>query len=139
MRVALGRRPRPQVGLPLRGLPLRHEPTHTCSIAASLLLPASALHFFDRIGYTHAPFTHCPRSAAARAALGCDCAPRESADAHWFSCTPRWLKVQKLAGAWDEQVQGAWRDGPEKWAPDAGWERPPVDVETGRDEVGGRE
>jgi hypothetical protein len=27
------------------------------SIGASILLPPTAFHFFDRIGYTHQPFT----------------------------------------------------------------------------------
>jgi alpha 1,2-mannosyltransferase len=34
-------------------------PVH--SIAAALFLPKDKIHFFNEIGYEHAPYTHCPR------------------------------------------------------------------------------
>jgi alpha 1,2-mannosyltransferase len=84
-------------------------PVH--SIAAALFLPRSALHFFDRIGYTHLPFSRCPRSAAHRAAAACDCVAKDSMDTEPFSCTKRWWEVNAPAGVpasavgevvWDE-------------------------------------
>jgi alpha 1,2-mannosyltransferase len=75
------------------------------SIAAALFLPRSAIHFFDRIGYTHFPFSRCPRSAAYRAAAECDCVHKDSVDKEPFSCTKRWWQVN-----WPEGVPASAMD-----------------------------
>ncbi|KAI5151172.1 alpha 1,2-mannosyltransferase [Enteropsectra breve] len=64
-------------------------PVH--SIALSLLLDRSEIHFFENIGYTHEPFTHCPRQGK-----NCDCTAAESIDNNAFSCLSRYLKDHSL-------------------------------------------
>ncbi|EIN08953.1 glycosyl transferase [Punctularia strigosozonata HHB-11173 SS5] len=78
-------------------------PVH--SIGASILLPPTAFHFFDRIGYTHQPFTHCPRLHEDRQVGLCDCGERDSVDTTIFSCTGRWLKIMNRL-----TPGGGWRD-----------------------------
>jgi alpha 1,2-mannosyltransferase len=48
-------------------------PVH--SIAAAMFLPKEKIHFFDDIGYFHAPFQNCPAKAKQ---LKCSCAPESS-------------------------------------------------------------
>lgn len=59
-------------------------PVH--SIAASLFLDKDEIHFFDNIGYTHAPMMHCPKQGK-----NCDCVPSASVDNTNFSCLPKYL------------------------------------------------
>ncbi|RKP12470.1 putative mannosyltransferase [Piptocephalis cylindrospora] len=62
-------------------------PVH--SIAAALFLPRDKIHFFNEIGYTHSPFTHCPVSEELQ--RKCHCNPKDNFDDHGYSCTKRWL------------------------------------------------
>jgi alpha 1,2-mannosyltransferase len=69
-------------------------PVH--SLASSLFLSSSQVHFFEDIGYTHGPCTHCPTNALARG-LSCTCLADENFD--WngdFSCTKRYFKAAGL-------------------------------------------
>lgn len=59
-------------------------PVH--SIAASILLDKSEIHFFDNIGYTHGPFTHCPSGGK-----NCNCSVSDSVDFTPFSCLRKYL------------------------------------------------
>lgn len=45
-------------------------PVH--SMAVALFAKKEQIHFFDEIGYSHAPFTHCPQNTAFRKDH-CDC------------------------------------------------------------------
>lgn len=56
------------------------------SIAAALFLPKSQVHFFNNIGYTHPPFTHCPSSGG----VNCDCDASKSVDRQGLSCLPQY-------------------------------------------------
>lgn len=58
-------------------------PVH--SLAAALLLDKSQIHFFDNIGYTHEPFTHCPVNGK-----NCDCNPKDSIDYAPNSCLTKY-------------------------------------------------
>lgn len=51
-------------------------PVH--SIAAALFASKEQIHFFDEIGYSHAPFTHCPRSEEKWRKGKCGCDPNKS-------------------------------------------------------------
>jgi len=62
-------------------------PVH--SIAASLFANKSQIHFFDEIGYRHAPWAHCPRNDLIRNTK-CDCSSWDSFDYNGYSCYPRW-------------------------------------------------
>ncbi|KAN0077987.1 glycosyltransferase family 15 protein [Tylopilus felleus] len=63
-------------------------PVH--SIAASLFLPRSSIHFFDEIGYEHPPFTHCPLNGQRWVNGRCSCNPASSFDHDGYSCLRRW-------------------------------------------------
>lgn len=55
------------------------------SIAASLFLPRSQVHFFEEIGYRHEPFYHCPKGKSHR--LGaCKCDFVDNMDYQKDSC-----------------------------------------------------
>jgi alpha 1,2-mannosyltransferase len=47
------------------------------SLAATLLLPKRALHWFAQIGYEHAPLNHCPEEPAFTRGR-CQCGPAHS-------------------------------------------------------------
>lgn len=68
-------------------------PVHT--LAATLLLKPSELHYFEDIGYFHAPFASCPSSKALRLKKRCQCDPKHDSviDVDPHSCIPRWWKV----------------------------------------------
>ena len=51
-------------------------PVH--SIAAALFAPKNQLHFFNEIGYEHAPYTHCPRGEKAWTKGRCGCDPNHN-------------------------------------------------------------
>lgn len=59
-------------------------PVHT--LAAQMFLDKKEVHFFEEIGYTHPPFTHCPQNA-----IGCSCLPSKSIDFTKQSCLPHYL------------------------------------------------
>ena len=60
-------------------------PVH--SIAAALFLNKSEIHFFDKIGYTHDVFMHCPSKGKK-----CNCDVSKSVDFAYGSCLPAYLK-----------------------------------------------
>ncbi|KAK6089717.1 hypothetical protein P3W45_001359 [Vairimorpha bombi] len=62
-------------------------PVHT--LALSLFIDKSRIHFFEDIGYEHAPYKHCPSSPSRRA--DCNCDPKESVDFKDESCLRNWL------------------------------------------------
>ncbi|KXT19042.1 hypothetical protein AC579_8744 [Pseudocercospora musae] len=65
------------------------------TIAAALTLKKGEIHFFDDIGYRHAPILHCPRSAAKRLENKCICNPEENIA--WNpSCTKRFFEAANL-------------------------------------------
>ncbi len=66
-------------------------PVH--SIAAALLLPRDAIHFFDEIGYGHVPWTRCPSDDASHVSGRCLCSREDSFDYSAFSCLPRWQQL----------------------------------------------
>ncbi|CAH7689480.1 putative KRE2-alpha-1,2-mannosyltransferase [Phakopsora pachyrhizi] len=69
-------------------------PVH--SIALSVLLDPSAIHWFEDIGYRHPPFSHCPKDLKKFHHTGkCFCEVSESFDSDGYSCMSRWWKVPK--------------------------------------------
>lgn len=66
-------------------------PVH--SLAASLFLDKDEIHFFEDIGYTHTPYTHCPDNCLER---GMRCSCRENFDWDGFSCMPEYYNSQKM-------------------------------------------
>merc|ERR1712225_124062 len=60
-------------------------PVH--SIAAALFLPFEEIHFFESIGYFHAPFAACPKGDIHKDR--CYCNPEDNFNEHWYSCTPK--------------------------------------------------
>ncbi|KAK4051334.1 hypothetical protein OIV83_002818 [Microbotryomycetes sp. JL201] len=70
-------------------------PVH--SIAASLFLNKSEIHWFGRpgrdagngVGYRHNPFSHCPKNSADQ----CACNPADSFEDHWYSCTKKYKRI----------------------------------------------
>ncbi|KAI1608156.1 alpha 1,2-mannosyltransferase [Exophiala viscosa] len=79
-------------------------PVH--SIAASLLLNKSEIHFFNEIAYYHIPFTHCPTGDDVRLKLRCHCNPADNFDWKGYSCTSRYFDLNQLAKpeGWMDQV-----------------------------------
>ncbi|KAI9886125.1 MAG: sensitivity to high expression protein she9 [Watsoniomyces obsoletus] len=69
-------------------------PVH--SIAASLLLDKSEIHFFNDIAYYHVPFTHCPTSDKVRTQNKCHCNPKDNFDWKGYSCTARFFDINGL-------------------------------------------
>jgi len=69
------------------------------SIAASLFLPKDKIHFFNDIGYYHAPYGHCPYDQGPLE-LECDCHPKDTEfsnkfyDYHKNSCMRRYFKAK---------------------------------------------
>jgi len=66
-------------------------PVHTMAI--SLFLPKDKTHFFDKIGYTHEPHTHCPQDVDFSIER-CDCKVGLSIDWRDWSCYPKWHIMQ---------------------------------------------
>lgn len=81
-------------------------PVHT--IAVCLLLPREQIHYFEDIGYTHPPFTHCPSeearaqspatsqqqsSASNPESPVCDCQPSASVSLSIPGCTSLYKKI----------------------------------------------
>ncbi|ELA41247.1 uncharacterized protein VICG_01736 [Vittaforma corneae ATCC 50505] len=63
-------------------------PVH--SLAVAMFLDMSEVHFFEEIGYTHPPFTHCPTNG-----IDCDCKPEENFDNNQISCLPKYRNDTK--------------------------------------------
>lgn len=78
-------------------------PVH--SIAASLFLNKSEVHYFDDVGYFHVPFHNCPTDAAVREKKKCRCNPEDNFTWKGYSCTPRYYKVKELERpkGWSQQ------------------------------------
>ncbi|KIM88037.1 glycosyltransferase family 15 protein [Piloderma croceum F 1598] len=68
-------------------------PVH--SIAAALFAPKDKLHFFNEIGYEHAPYTHCPRGEDTWTKGRCGCDPKQSFDYDGYSCMKKWDRLAK--------------------------------------------
>jgi len=68
-------------------------PVH--SIAASLFLRKDQIHFFDEIGYEHAPFTHCPHGRGVLVRKKCTCRGWRSFDYQGNSCMRQWERIHK--------------------------------------------
>lgn len=66
-------------------------PVH--SIAVGIFLDINEVYFFEEIGYTHPPFTHCPKNG-----IDCDCKPEESFDNAQQSCLPKYHNDRKAQG-----------------------------------------
>ncbi|QIW99346.1 hypothetical protein AMS68_004864 [Peltaster fructicola] len=81
-------------------------PVH--SIAASLTLNASEIHFFNDIAYYHVPFTHCPTGEDLRLKLRCHCSPQENFDWNGYSCTSRYYEVNKMQSLQDMSRSNDW-------------------------------
>ena len=64
-------------------------PVH--SIATALFLSPEQVHFWDDIGYTHPPFTHCPTHKDIN--IHCTCDPAKSFDNDGYSCTKKYLEL----------------------------------------------
>ena len=58
-------------------------PVH--SIAAAIFASRDQIHFFDEIGYEHAPYTHCPKERDHWKQGRCSCNPRNNFGAYSFS------------------------------------------------------
>jgi len=67
-------------------------PVHTMGV--SLFLPKDKIHFFDLIGYTHEPHSHCPQDLDFKAGH-CRCLPGRSIDWRDYSCYPRWFHMNR--------------------------------------------
>lgn len=65
-------------------------PVH--SIAAALFLENDQIHHFDDIGYTHHPWTHCPKHQDYHNSGRCDCDTSNTFDRHDFSCLAEWYR-----------------------------------------------
>lgn len=78
-------------------------PVH--SIAASLFLNKSEVHYFHDVGYYHVPFHNCPTDAAVREKKKCRCNPNDNFTWKGYSCTPRYYKVKDIERpkGWSEQ------------------------------------
>ncbi|KAK6459038.1 mannosyltransferase [Scheffersomyces xylosifermentans] len=63
------------------------------SIAVSLFLSKSDLHWFDDIGYYHSPYLQCPQDSATYLQNRCTCNPDEDFSYSDLSCTSHFLDV----------------------------------------------
>jgi mannosyltransferase len=68
-------------------------PVHT--LAATLMLDKDEIHYFEDIGYFHAPFANCPSSIGIRRLKRCVCDPTHESviDILPHSCVPRWWRA----------------------------------------------
>ncbi|KAL2314244.1 Alpha-1,2-mannosyltransferase [Schizosaccharomyces pombe] len=65
-------------------------PVH--SLAASLFLNKSQIHYFEDFGYYHLPWYHCPTDVQSHATARCLCDPTGTIDYLPFSCAIKWLE-----------------------------------------------
>ncbi|PPQ91104.1 hypothetical protein CVT25_013142 [Psilocybe cyanescens] len=70
-------------------------PVH--SIAAALFASRDQIHFFDEIGYEHAPYTHCPKEGDNWARGKCTCKPDNNFDFDGISCLNKFQNFMKQA------------------------------------------
>lgn len=79
-------------------------PVH--SIAAALFLDRSEIHFFDDVGYFHAPFYSCNIDDKVRLAGKCDCNPELDFTWNGFSCTTKFFTVNDMPKpkGWEQHV-----------------------------------
>ncbi|KAH3902163.1 related to Alpha-1,2 mannosyltransferase KTR1 [Saccharomycodes ludwigii] len=66
------------------------------SIALSLFLNKTEIHFFDDIGYYHEPFTHCPLDKAVWKKNKCSCNRRVDFTFQDFSCGVEYYDAQEI-------------------------------------------
>ncbi|KAJ7740301.1 glycosyltransferase family 15 protein [Mycena metata] len=66
-------------------------PVH--SIAASLFLPKSKIHFFNEIGYEHPPNQHCPSDDDVWRKGMCGCDQSKTHDYGPYSCQRQWDRI----------------------------------------------
>ncbi|TRM59909.1 glycosyltransferase family 15 protein [Schizophyllum amplum] len=71
-------------------------PVH--SIAVSLFLNASKIHFFDPIGYQHDDWRHCPLDRATFEEGNCDCDYKKEFDYSGGSCKAQWDHFVRTSG-----------------------------------------
>ncbi|WBW74767.1 alpha-1,2-mannosyltransferase Omh3 [Schizosaccharomyces osmophilus] len=64
-------------------------PIHT--LAASLFLNKSQLHYFEDFGYYHLPWNHCPSDYKLHVKGRCICDPADTVEIQYGFCYPRWL------------------------------------------------
>lgn len=72
------------------------------SIAAALFLPFEEIHFFESIGYFHAPFQACPKGELHK--NRCYCNPEDNFNEHWYSCTAKFNEAKKQSLIKDHSV-----------------------------------
>ncbi|EPY51349.1 alpha-1,2-mannosyltransferase [Schizosaccharomyces cryophilus OY26] len=60
------------------------------SIAASLFLNKSQIHYFEDFGYYHLPWSHCPSDYLLHANGRCICDPANTVELEYEFCYPRW-------------------------------------------------
>ncbi|KIM37752.1 glycosyltransferase family 15 protein [Hebeloma cylindrosporum] len=65
-------------------------PVH--SIAAAIFASRDQIHFFDEIGYEHAPYTHCPKERDHWKRGRCSCNPKTNFDFDGVSCLDKYVK-----------------------------------------------
>ena len=78
-------------------------PVH--SIAAALFLPKEQIHFWDDIGYMHAPYQRCPQDSGDLDSARCVCPfeKDQSFDFDGYSCQKQWWK---LHSEWTRRAHG---------------------------------
>ncbi|KAF5329373.1 hypothetical protein D9619_009451 [Psilocybe cf. subviscida] len=69
-------------------------PVH--SIAAALFANKDQIHFFDEIGYEHAPYTHCPKAADHFEKGRCTCNPGNNVDWDGISCHNKYIGFMQM-------------------------------------------
>lgn len=68
-------------------------PVHTLAVA--MLLEPSEVWFAEDIGYSHAPYSMCPKGTDVRLSHRCICNPEEDFTDSYLSCTPHFLRLSK--------------------------------------------
>lgn len=66
-------------------------PVHT--LAVSMLLEPSEVWFIDDLGYSHEPYTMCPKQLDSHLTNRCVCDPSVDFTDSYLSCTPHFLKI----------------------------------------------
>ncbi|GAA5895435.1 hypothetical protein JCM6882_006250 [Rhodosporidiobolus microsporus] len=79
-------------------------PVH--SIAAALFLRPDEVHFFEDVGYGHAPYQHCPKKGVGTE-CACDPAAKNSWEFSEGSCTPNFKRLTHWTSISDATDLGA--------------------------------
>lgn len=66
------------------------------SIAASLFLPKSKIHYFEDVGYKHGPYTQCPLDPGYRRERKCSCDPSRDFTFRGYSCGKKYYEKMGL-------------------------------------------